>query len=470
MIEQHAKFFRKEKQGIFAFILGVECGDFDLRWGAVFLAACLVLAPIPVAGESSPSRPSTATAKKAAPKVPAKKAAPKNPAKASVSKAPKKSIPPSALKASLDRKGGKPKPRPVAPPKTARVNPSKPVLPPLPPPDEEEGAILMASPAFVGLDLPTANQALFSRNQVADFYQPTSSGRIISAGFGCVRNPNFWGSFTRFHEGIDIRSVQRDEDGEPRDPVRSMGEGRVAYANRDTGKSNYGKYVVVEHDLFGPRFYSLYAHLASVDDRIEPGQSLSRSARLGIMGRTSNEFRIDREHAHLHFEVDLMANDRYVRWSQKRGQGEPNHGLFNGANLVGVDPVRFMQFLQVNPDLGIGDFIAREPVAFRVLAPRQGDFSWVRRYPFALSRKPTEADKAWEISMTYYGLPIRVTPRRREEIPEVAWKALKAGVWPLTFANAPLLRANTAAEVVVRKGDRWRLGDKGREWMSLLMF
>jgi murein DD-endopeptidase MepM/ murein hydrolase activator NlpD len=462
MIEQSAKLFRKEKQGNFAFSRRLENGNFGLGFGAALLVTSLALSPISSAGESSsPSR---------APTVTVKKAAQKTPAKASRSKASKKSIPPSALKASLDRKGGKPKPRPGAPPKTARVNPSKPVLPPLPPPDEEEGAILPASPAFVGLDLPTANQALFSRNQVADFYQPTSSGRIISAGFGCVRNPNFWGSFTRFHEGIDIRSVQRDEDGEPRDPVRSMGEGRVAYANRDTGKSNYGKYVVVEHDLFGPRFYSLYAHLASVDDGIEPGQSLSRSARLGIMGRTSNEFRIDREHAHLHFEVDLMANDRYARWSKKRGQGEPNHGLFNGANLVGVDPVRFMQFLQVNPDLGIGDFIAREPVAFRVLALRQGDFSWVRRYPFTLSRKPTEADKAWEISMTYYGLPIRVTPRRREEIPETAWKALKAGVWPLTFANAPLLRANTAAEVVIRKGDRWRLGDKGREWMSLLMF
>lgn len=285
-----------------------------------------------------------------------------------------------------------------------------------------------------------------------------------------MRNPNFWGTFQRFHEGVDIRSILRDERNEPRDPVLAIGEGRVACVNRDAAASNYGRYVVVEHDLFGTRFYSLYAHLAAVDDRLEEGRRVPRGARLGIMGRSSNEFHIDREHAHLHFEVDLMTNDRYARWSKKKGDGEPNHGLFNGANLVGVDPVRFLKFLQENPGRGIGDFVKRETVAFRVLAPRRGDFSWVRRYPYVLTRPLAEADQAWEISMTYYGLPVRVTPRRREEIHERAWKTLKAGIWPLTYANAPHLRANFAAGLLVRKGDRWSLSEKGREQMSLLMF
>ncbi len=415
-------------------------------------------------------------AAKAAPQKASSKAA-KTKAKATsrktIPKAAKaKAASPAALKATLARKGKKPKPRPTpsSAAKRIRLNPTKPVLPPPPPPEDENGAILAASPAFVGFDLPTANQALFSKHRVADFYQPTTSGRLISAGFGCVRNPNFWGTFQRFHEGIDIRPVERNDEGEPRDPVLAVGEGRIASVNRDPDQSNYGRFVVVEHDLFGPSFYSLYAHLAVVEDGIEEGRRVSRGARLGIMGRSSNEFSIDREHAHLHFEVDLMLNDRYARWSQKRGKGEPAHGLFNGENLIGVDPVRWMQFLQVNPDLGIADFIKREPVAFRVLALRRGDFSWVRRYPYALTRATTDHDVAWEIAMTYYGLPVRVMPRRKEEISAAAWKALKAGVWPLTFANGPLLRANVAAGILDRKGVRWYLSDKGRTRMSLLMF
>lgn len=424
--------------------------------------------PVANAAPKALAKPKSPASGKPKPKAPPQKTSPK-----AVSAKPKtKAAPAATLQATLARKGKKPKPRPPpsSAPKALRLNPTKPVLPPPPPPEDENGAVLAATPAFVGLDLPTANQALFSKHRVADFYQPTTSGRLISAGFGCVRNPNFWGTFQRFHEGIDIRSVERNEEGEPCDPVRSMGEGRVAYLNRDPDRSNYGRFVVVEHDLFGPSFYSLYAHLASVDGALEEGRRVARGARLGIMGRSSNEFTIDREHAHLHFEVDLMLNDRYARWSQRRGEGEPAHGLYNGANLIGMDPVRLMQFLQVNPDLGIADFLKREPVAFRVLALRQGDFSWVRRYPFALTRAPTERDVAWEIAMTYYGLPVRVMPRRKEEISASSWKALKAGVWPLTYANGPLLRANVAAGLLDRRGVRWHLSEKGRARMSLLMF
>ena len=48
--------------------------------------------------------------------------------------------------------------------------------------------------------------------------------------------------YTRFHEGIDIRPLQRDADGEPLDIVHSIAAGKVAYANIVPSYSNYGRY------------------------------------------------------------------------------------------------------------------------------------------------------------------------------------------------------------------------------------
>src|SRR4051794_7801918 len=80
------------------------------------------------------------------------------------------------------------------------------------------------------LVLPTDNDALF-RGEGAEFYQyvdrdykgakstPWEGGR-----YGFVRDPIETGEgivFTRFHEGIDIRALQRDAKGEPLDEVRA---------------------------------------------------------------------------------------------------------------------------------------------------------------------------------------------------------------------------------------------------------
>ncbi len=347
-----------------------------------------------------------------------------------------------------------------------RINPARPPMPPPP----SEPMRLTAIPAFADFDLPTQNQMLFSRRNSSDFFQPTFSGRTISAMFGCVRNPGSGGRYTRFHEGVDIRPLERDSDGEPEDGVLAAGDGTVAYVCRDEEKSNYGRYVVIRHDLFGPPIYSLYAHMASIEGELAEGQGVSRGRKIGVLGRSSNEFEIDPGHAHLHFEINLMVNDRYERWCDKTGRGMPMHGLYNGANLIGVDPVRFYQFLQLNPDLGIGDFVTREKTAFRVLVPMKKKFSWVRLYPFCLTRPVPSGTRAWEISMTYYGLPTRVTPRTREEILPAAWKSLAAG-WPvLTYANTPDLIANAACHLLVLKGKRWSLTSRGREWIGQLTY
>src|SRR5256886_9027285 len=88
----------------------------------------------------------------------------------------------------------------------------------------------------VDLALPTENDALF-RGGGAEFYQyierdykgekstPWEGGQ-----YGFVRNPVETAAgivYTRFHEGIDIRPLQRDASGEPLDTVHAIAAGVV---------------------------------------------------------------------------------------------------------------------------------------------------------------------------------------------------------------------------------------------------
>lgn len=86
------------------------------------------------------------------------------------------------------------------------------------------------------LALPTANHALFS-GHFSEFYQAIERNLhgVIShpwqgGQYGFVRDPITTASgtiYTRFHEGMDIRPVQRDARGEPLDPVRTIAAGEV---------------------------------------------------------------------------------------------------------------------------------------------------------------------------------------------------------------------------------------------------
>src|ERR1700724_3408949 len=93
-----------------------------------------------------------------------------------------------------------------------------------------------ADVSALDLGLPTDNDAIFHGGGPA-FYQrserdyhgekatPWEGGQ-----YGFVRDPEPTREgvvYTRFHEGIDIRPVNRDENGEPRDNVRPIRAGNV---------------------------------------------------------------------------------------------------------------------------------------------------------------------------------------------------------------------------------------------------
>jgi hypothetical protein len=91
------------------------------------------------------------------------------------------------------------------------------------------------------LVLPTENQALLYGDP-AGFYQYVQrdfEGQITQpwegGQYGFVRNPVRIGSaiiYTRFHEGIDIRPLNRDASAEPMDIVHAIAAGQVVYTIR----------------------------------------------------------------------------------------------------------------------------------------------------------------------------------------------------------------------------------------------
>jgi murein DD-endopeptidase MepM/ murein hydrolase activator NlpD len=214
----------------------------------------------------------------------------------------------------------------------------------------------------------------------ADFFQPTVEGTVESGMFGCVRNNG-----RKFHEGIDIKCLQRDRRGEPIDPVSAAADGRVAFVNSKPSLSNYGRYIVLEHRWDGVQVFTLYAHLRDVDRGLRVGQAVTRGQVIATLGRSTNTREgISRDRAHLHFEVNFMLNPKFYLWYPRRDPKAPPFGNFNGKNLIGIDPAALLRAYAKDPKLDFHDYIGRQTIAFTLLAPRA--FAWLSLHPEQIHR------------------------------------------------------------------------------------
>lgn len=272
-----------------------------------------------------------------------------------------------------------------------------------------------AQNAKIEISLPTANDALF-HGAGPEFYQyierdfngvkstPWEGGR-----YGFVRNPIATSHgliYTRFHEGIDIKCLQRNEHGEPLDEVRAIATGRVVHTNEVAGYSNYGRYIVIEHLWQGSPYYSLYGHLNEI--AVRPGQQISRGERIGRMGYTGEGLTLAR--AHLHLELNLMLNRNFEGWHDRNFR-DPNHnGIYNGLNLAGIDIARFFLEHEKQPELTVPQFLAEEETFYRVAVVNSPHFDLKKLYPW-LVRNSSATTKSWEISFARSGVPLNIEPR-----------------------------------------------------------
>lgn len=276
-------------------------------------------------------------------------------------------------------------------------------------------AFAQTESAAPDLVLPTDNDAIFSGGG-PDFYQhierdyhgekstPWEGGQ-----YGFVRDPVETSDgivYTRFHEGIDIRPVHRDEQGEPLDEVRAIADGKVVYTNLAPGQSNYGKYVVIEHHWGGSPYYSLYGHLSKIDTHA--GEVVHRGQHIAVMGYTG--VGINRERAHLHLELNLMLNPHFQEWYDAFvDPRDPNrHGIYNGINLAGLNIARLYLALRDQPSLTIPEFLSQEETVYKVTVPKSHHFELAKMYPWMLRDSSATDARSWTVSFTRSGLPLKI--------------------------------------------------------------
>lgn len=325
-------------------------------------------------------------------------------------------------------------------------------------------APLMSEPkvsAFRQVVFPTDQQGLLDKPR-AGVFQPTASGNIQSALYGSVRTVQAGkGLAASFHEGIDIAPLRRDVRGMPADPVYAVASGRVGYLNRVAGNSNYGIYVVLLHDDPVGEVYTLYAHLASVEPAILSGTTVAAGTVLGRMGNTSTAL-IPASRGHLHFEIGLFTNARFGEWYRAQ-RLKPDHGLFNGYNMLALNPIEFFLEQRGGGDFSFASFLRGVPVAFELLAPVGHSLDYFRRYPGLWEGE--KGTTGWVVlSCSENGTPLR---GRAAEASEVRLVRSRQPV--VLSANAEVLGRN-GCHLVQRDGSRWRVGAKGTRWLEILTY
>ncbi len=326
--------------------------------------------------------------------------------------------------------------------------------------------VLAATARALDICLPTANDALLRPGGDADFFQPTVEGTVESGMFGCVRVNGH-----RFHEGIDIKCLQRDRRGEPTDPVHAVADGEVAFINTRPGLSNYGRYVVLQHRWDDVQVSSLYAHLSEVTRGLVVGQPVKKGQVIGVLGHSANTREgIPRDRAHLHFEINFLLNPNFYLWYPKHDPDAPPFGNFNGKNLIGLDPAAFLRAYATNRKLNFAQYVSQQPVAFTALVGAR-PWPWLTLHPEQV-QSATGTPVAYEISMTYWGMPVAVWPRTAGEIGESQRRVLQHGLPVVMRVNEAELARGTCQELLKhsRHGGGWMLSEQGREWFELLTY
>lgn len=264
----------------------------------------------------------------------------------------------------------------------------------------------------------TMDRALIRTPQ--EYLQPTVSGKMESALFGMVREEG-----KRFHEGIDIRPAKTNADGEALDLVLAAMDGQVAYLNANVN-GPYGRYVVLHHTAAEIPVYTLYAHLAKIEPTLKTAQPIRRGTVIGLMGRTSAGVSpITKDRSHLHFEVGLMLSTGFNRWyaAQPENKQSPNlHGLYNGQNLIGMDPLLILG----QPKVDILAALRSQPTALTVGLRTNKMPDFVQNYP-ALMRGDASRAAGWYVEFSWQGMPVRWTAldAKSPQLPAGRWRLLE---------------------------------------------
>jgi peptidoglycan LD-endopeptidase LytH len=311
--------------------------------------------------------------------------------------------------------------------------------------------------------LPTPNRALLTPGAEENYFVPTPGRTWESGTFGCVRSDGM-----QLHEGLDIKCLKRGAQGEPADPIFAAADGRVVYINQSSSLSNYGKYLILEHEIEGLPVFTTYAHLSRFAEELSVGDRVQQGQVIATMGRTSNTRQgISKDRAHLHFEVCLRLNERFAAWHQAKLTGQRNdHGNWNGRNFIGLDPrLIFLEQKKAGEKFSLLAFIRSRPELCRVVV-RDTSFPWLNAYPRLIRRNPV-AEKngvaGYELALDYNGLPFLLIPRSSSEI--------RAGPkLQVLSVNQKEQAAHPCRKLVRKNNQSWQLAPAGTQLLDLLTY
>lgn len=263
----------------------------------------------------------------------------------------------------------------------------------------------------------------------------------------------------KFHEGIDIKPLHRDQTGKPQDTVRPVAPGVVVHASDTPGHSAYGRYVVLRHDTPDGPLYSLYAHLGSVS--CQKGDRLGTGNALGILGYSG--VGLNKTRSHLHLELALMLNDRFPEIYAATTKTPDYHGCFNGLNLAGFDPVPLLKACEQGERPSLRDHLAAIPPEYTVRIPGSAPPTLGKTYPFLIKpgKIPAAQANSWDISFSQTGVPLALEPSGESvTAPEVIW-----------LRPDPLLpQYRTCYRVKSLGNDQYALTGSGKRYLNLFCF
>lgn len=293
-------------------------------------------------------------------------------------------------------------------------------------------------------------------------FMPTAAGRVESAHYGSVRTQNVGGRILpSFHEGIDIAPLQRDRRGRAMDPVLAVADGTVVYANRQSGNSNYGIYVVLEHSDPVGAIYTLYAHLSTVDKAIREGTRVTRGTVLGVLGNTPSAT-IPVPRSHLHLEVGMIRNRRFSSWAA--GQKIDNqHGNYNGWNMTGINPLALYPTPDPEREFSMLDYLNSQPVAVELLIQIRRPLDYFKRYPVLWRGGSAPEVGLLVLAISDGGVILHGRPPTETERAQHTAARLPV----VLSADAGLLGRN-GLRIAVQRNGRWEPGSGTAKWLDIL--
>lgn len=319
---------------------------------------------------------------------------------------------------------------------------------------------LHAQESVGSIILPTDNDGLFTGDYKKFFmfvdrnFENQQTTPWEGGQYGFVRGPVRLGQkllLMSFHEGIDIAPVHRDARGAPLDEIRAISDGKVVYTLDKAGGSNYGKYIVVEHQWGEGPMYSLYAHLSKV--AVHAGDIVKQGQKIGVMGYTGSG--LDRRRSHLHLELNLFMSSQFNSWHKFYFGANPNqHGLFNGLNLTGLNVSSFYLEKRKNPALRVSEFVKSQEIFWKVLVPKKGELELLKHYPWLATQSFNAEDPSWELWFSDSGLPVGVSSSSETlAVPRLTY--VKNEGLPYTYGTKGMVSGAGEKPVISPRGHRY---------------